>query len=309
LRLGRFIRLCVLATFVTTTLAHGQAKKPEDPAAALKRQGDEAMDALRYDDAIALYTRAYELNGMPAVLYNRGRVYQARGQYVKALDDIDRFAREATPELRARVPDLEAIRNELRSHIATVSIAANVAGARVLVRNVDVGTTPLAQPLQLDAGKARLEVRADGHEPHSEEVELAGGRETALAVSLVPVVQHGVLVVRAANEPGDVTIDGKPMGRAPVEAELAPGTHRIVMHKDGYEDASTSAVLSAGEKKDVVVRLESKPTIFGRWWFWAGASAIVAGGVVLSIALLTERSPDRGDGFAPEQARAPLVRW
>ena len=41
----------------------------------------------------------------------------------------------------------------------------------------------------------------------------------------------------------------------------------------------------------------------------AGATAIVAGGVVLTAALLTEKSPDRGDGFTPEQARAPLVRW
>lgn len=307
----RLIRSVVFFVLIVASPspALAQTKKPEDPATALKRQGDEAMDALRYDDAIALYTRAYETNGMPAALYNRGRVHQARGQWVKALDDIDRFAREATPELRARVPDLEAIQSELRSHIATVSMTANVAGARILVRGVDVGTTPLAKPLRLDAGKARVEVNAEGHQSHTEEIDLPGGRESAFAFTLQPIVRTGVLVVRATSDGGDVTIDGKALGRSPLEAELAPGTHRIAIRKEGFVDASTSAVLAVGERKEVVVPLESKPSIFGRWWFWAGASAIVAGGVVLSIALLTERSPDQGDGFTPEQARAPLVRW
>lgn len=309
MRLSRHVYVVLALLFVATSPARAQGKKAEDPAAALKRRGDEAMDALRYDEAIDLYTRAYEASGMPAALYNRGRVHQARGEYVKALEDIDRFAREATPELRARVPDLEAIRSELRSHIATVSISVNVTGARILVRSVEMGTAPLAEPLRVDGGKANVQVVAEGYRPHVEDVELPGGRETTLAVTLVPIVKTGVLVVRASADAGDVTIDGRPMGRAPVEVELMPGTHRIAMRKDGYEDASTSAVLAAGERREVVVRLESKPSIFGRWWFWAGASAIVAGGVAVSIALLTERSPDRGDGFAPEQARAPLVRW
>jgi hypothetical protein len=42
-----------------------------------------------------------------------------------------------------------------------------------------------------------------------------------------------------------------------------------------------------------------------RWWFWGGIGAVVAGGVVLSVALLTERSADKGT-IAPQQLSAPL---
>lgn len=81
------------------------------------------------------------------------------------------------------------------------------------------------------------------------------------------------------------------------------------MQKEGFEDAATSAVLAAGERKEVALRLESKPTIFSRWWFWTGVGVVVAGGTIVGIALLTEKSPGNGDGFAPEQVRAPLVRF
>src|SRR5689334_8802118 len=85
----------MLAVVVHVSAVAAQPKRPapEEPGAAFKRQGDEAMDALHYDEAIAAYTKAYEVGNMPAALYNRGRAHQARGQYVLALADIERFAR------------------------------------------------------------------------------------------------------------------------------------------------------------------------------------------------------------------------
>jgi hypothetical protein len=285
-------------------------KRPaEDPAAAAKREGDEAMDALRYDDAIAAYTRAYESFGMPAALYNRGRVHQARGEYVLAADDIERFAREATPELRARVPELDALLTELHGKIAVLSVVTNVQNARILVRSAEVGTTPLATPVRLAAGTARVEVVAPGYQPYVRDVELPGGQSLTVTATLVTISDRGVLVVRSSTVPGAVTVDGRSVGDAPVEVQLPAGTHQLSMHRDGYTDATTSTVIAVGERKEVSMRLETTPSIFARWWFWTGVGVVVTGGVVLTVALLTEKSADKGDGFEPQQTSAPLMRW
>jgi hypothetical protein len=304
-----------IASVVAPGVAFGQPARgtsrraPEDPAAALKRQGDEAMDALRYDDAIAAYTKAYELSGMPAAVYNRGRVHQARGEYVLAMDDLERFAREATPELRARVPELDALRSELAAKIAVVTIVSNVQNARVIVRGVEVGTTPLNGALRLDGGRARIEVTAAGQQPYTQEVELPGGKESTITATLQPISDRGILVVRASTATGVVKVDGRTVGDAPVEVEVPAGTHMLTMHRDGYEDASTSAVIGVGERKEVSLRLESSPTIFQRWWFWTGVGVVVAGGAALTAALLVEKKADSGDGFEPQQVRGPLMRW
>jgi hypothetical protein len=106
-----------------------------------------------------------------------------------------------------------------------------------------------------------------------------------------------------------VKVDGRLVGDAPLEVQVPAGTHQLSMHRDGYEDASTSTVIAVGERKEVSLRLESTPSIFGRWWFWTGVGVVVAGGAAVTVALLTEKNADRGDGFEPQQVSAPLVRW
>src|SRR5262249_14067665 len=90
---------CAIAAPATPSLALA-----DESAAALKQRGDAAMDSLRYDDAIAAYEKAYAISKDPAILYNLGRVHQARGVYPKALEYLERFDREAPPELKSRVP-------------------------------------------------------------------------------------------------------------------------------------------------------------------------------------------------------------
>jgi hypothetical protein len=81
---------------------------------------------------------------------------------------------------------------------------------------------------------------------------------------------------------------------SPVEASLEAGTHVLELRRDGYKPARTSAVVFAGQRKEVAVPLESEPGIFSRWWFWTGVGLLAAGGVALGIALTTEKDPASG---------------
>jgi hypothetical protein len=300
-----------LAVFALITLA-ARASAAEGPdaasAAELKQRGVAAMDALRYDEAIDDFTRAYALSHDPALLYNRGRARQARGEFPDALSDIEQFAREASAELRSRVPKLDELLAELRSHVARLAVTVNVAGARVVVRGKEVGTSPLQAPLSLPAGPARVEVRAEGYFDWYRELTVAAGVPTTLDVVLSPRSTSGVLRVQATAPGTRIFVDEQPLGTSPAEATVPAGTHRLLAHAEGYEDRSTSVVIAAGETKDVALEPHPRPSIFTRWWFWTGVGVAVTAGVVTTYALVTEKSAGHGD-FQPGQVSAPLLRW
>jgi hypothetical protein len=100
---------------------------------------------------------------------------QALGRYPEALEEMERFQAEASPDLKSRVPKLAELIAELRAKITTLSLSSNVGGARVVVYDRVVGTTPLGKPLKLRAGRTTVEVTADGYAPFTRTVELVGG--------------------------------------------------------------------------------------------------------------------------------------
>ncbi len=299
-----------LALFVVASGAFAGDPSPDDAARAhdLKTQGDAAMDALHYDEALKDYAASYALSHDPAILYNVGQVRRARGDYPEALDSLEAFAREAPPALKARVPRLDELIAEVRAKVATLAITTNVSGARVLVRERVVGTTPLAKPLRLAAGKASVEIDADGYLPYRRQLDLAGGGTTVIDAKLDAKNTHGVLVIQTKPGGGTVFVDGTREGTAPIEVTVTAGSHKVVVQRDGYEDAESAAVVAAGARHELDVPLVARSSIATRWWFWTGIAVVVAGGAALTVALLTPRSPDSGDGFTPGQVGAPL-RW
>jgi hypothetical protein len=303
-----FFLLFVALTLATTSATVARADDATARAQQLKKQGDAAMDSLRYDEALSAYKAAYDLSHDPAILYNVGQVRRARGEYPEALDSFEAFDQQAPPELKARVPTLPQLIAEVRGKVATVTITTNVAGARVLVRERIVGTTPLEKPIRVGAGKALVEIDAAGHLPYRKELDLAGGSATVLDAKLESSEARGVLVVHA-NAGASVLVDGKLAGNAPVELTVAPGSHEVLVRREGFEDNASSAVIRSGERRELDVTLAARSSIVQKWWFWTGVGVVVAGGVVATVlAVMLPRGPDAGDGFQPGTLGAPL-RW
>jgi hypothetical protein len=279
---------------VPSGAAHDATSNDAPDAAEIKQRGDEAMDSGRPADALAAYVQAYDLTHDPALLYNKGRALEALTQYPQALEELQAFDRVAPADLKQRVPGLARMIDGLRARVTTVSIACDVAGARLRLRDRTIGACPLAAPITVNAGKATLEATADGYFPFTKEVDLPGGGVASLEVHLVSKTTTGILVVRASVPGASVAIDGAPSGTSPVESTLKAGSHRLDVRRDGYKPLTTTAVVTAGERREVDLSLEKEPGLLGRWWFWAGVGAVVAGGVVLVVAATTERSPDKG---------------
>jgi hypothetical protein len=277
-------------------------------AADLKVAGDRAMETLRYSDAIDAYTKAYELSHETALLYNRGRALQLLGRFPEALAELERFERESSPELLARVPTLPKLLAEVRAHVATLRVTCNVDGARLLLRDTIVGTTPLTSPLRTNTGTGTLEVTADGYLPFRQELALTPGSIAEVVVTLAPRAAAGVLAVASTSPASRVFIDGQPFGLAPVDAPLAAGAHRVLLKTDGYLDIDTSTTVSAGAKTELSLHPEKKTGILGQWWFWGGVGVVAVTAGVIIYALVKERPADTGT-FGPGRASAPLVSF
>jgi hypothetical protein len=297
--------LSLAITPPATAQAPAPSADAEARAAELKRAGDAAIDSMHYGEAVDAYTKAYSLVQDPALLYNRGRALQALGDFPAALEALEGFESTANADLKARVPKLADLIGEVRAKVATLALTCNVAGARIVLRDKIVGTTPIGKPLRFNAGAASVEVTAEGYFPYTKSVDLPAGGVLDLDVALVPKGKAAILTLRAPM-PGTVAlVDGKVVGNPPVEVMVDAGSHKIVARAQGYADTETSFVIQVGERKEIDLTLERKPGITSQWWFWTGLGVVVAGGASLAAALLIEKSPSQGD-LPPGIVRAPI---
>ena len=280
----------------------------EERAATLKSRGDTAMLGLRYQEALDAYREAYSLTQDPALLYNQARAQQALGDFAAALELLERFDAEAKPAVKARLHRLQELLQELRGRVTQLSVRCNVEGARVILGDKVIGTTPLPAVIKTASGRTTLQVLDDVHRPYKKEIDLPGGGSFSLDIVLLRKDMTGIVVIESNVRGAHVSVDAKVVGDAPAEIVVPSGEHKIFVEAPGYEPARTSVVVHAGERRSVQVPLKKEASIFARWWFWTGVGVVVAGGVATYVVLTTPRDPDRGT-ISPGQVAAPLVRF
>jgi tetratricopeptide (TPR) repeat protein len=296
--------------FAALLLAAGafaqQAPAPSDVERVkqLRDLGEEAMINLRPDKALEYYDEAYRIIADPALLYNRSRAYQGMSRFPEALEMIERFEREASPELKARVPRLDALIEELRSKVARLTVRSNVRGARVLLNGKLVGTTPLTQ-VAVNAGPAEIEVNQEGYRPAKKKLDLPGNEITATELPLEKRDVRARLELRSKVAGARASVDGKPVGTIPTQLLLPPGKHQLKVEHESHEPWESKLDLGPNDNRRLEIELEPLPALYERWWFWTSVGVVVAGGVALAIALSTEREAESGD-IPPGQVGVPL---
>lgn len=283
-------------------------------AAELKRQGGLSMDKLEFAAAEEAYKQALVLTPTDATLhYNLGKVYQARDNYPAALDELEQFAQNASPELRAKVPRILETISEVRQRVATLSIVCTESDidAQLQLDAVEVARgcspTPRIVRVSIPHGRpdATLKVGSVKFRAQQLPVSLKPGPVLAFRVDLVARATSGTL--RVLTEPMGATIyvDGQVRGNPPVELYLKPGSHQVVAKLDTYNDASVPVIIELDKTKDLTVPLSKGAPITQKWWFWTGVVAVVAAAVIVPsvIAANTEKKPADG---SLGQVQAPL---
>jgi len=276
-------------------------------ALEFKSAGDQAMQATHYEQALAAYERASELEANPILLFNRGRALQALNRYPEALDAIVAFSEQASPELVAKAGDLNELLANLRQHVSRLEIICAVSGARAVLAGKPLGTTPFATPLRVNAGSSKLVITAEGYLPFEKDVALPANGQQRVDVALVPRKAQGHLTVTSVV--GAVAFaDGVRLGTVPAEITLQRGRHLVRVEHPGFMASETGVEIIAGQDRSLNLALEKEPGLLGRWWFWTGAGVLVSAGVTALICATTERGPSSGD-IAPGRVAAPLLRF
>ena len=288
--------------------AHAQPAAAEDASAKhateLKQQADDLMQSLRYAEALALYKQAYELSADPAILYNQGRALEALGDYPEALERLDAFKRVAPADVRAKIPDLDGLISEIAARVGKLVVRCTVPSARVTVRDRVVVNGCDGAPIGLRAGAVTVEVIADGYDPFTKTMAIAPGSTETVEVVLVERRTLAMVSIRTRPIGSLVTMDGKAVGPSPIDMKVAPGSHVLRVHHDGFVDKELPLSVEAGDRREVDVPLESPPALTSRWWFWTSIGCAIAGGAVLGLALSSEKGAPSGS-FSPGQVRGP----
>lgn len=194
-RRSKLVTIALLASMLAAAspAAAQDAKKP-----AAGQASDEASERFRagvafYKDgdftaALVEFKRAYELAPNYRVLFNLGQTSQELNDYASALTAFEQYLAQGGKEVDAkRKKEVEGWIATLKKKVARVQIEASAEGAELSVDDVPVGSSPLGEPVLVNAGRRKFGATLAGHTPASRVVEIAGSDETTVALELVPI--------------------------------------------------------------------------------------------------------------------------
>jgi hypothetical protein len=106
------------------------------------------------------------------------------------------------------------------------------------------------------------------------------------------------LAVSANVDGALVRVSDVDVGPVPVEVLRPAGSYQVRVAKEGFEPYETSVSVRAGEQSALSAKLvPESQALTSKWWFWAGAAAVVATGVIVTYALTRpEPEPPPYDG-------------
>lgn len=273
----------------------GEAKAEYDSGKLLFEDGDSP-------GALAKFTHAYDLSHDPRLLWNMASCEKELRHYARAAALIGRYLQEGSDRISAsqRKSAVET-QTALTAFYANVKLSGAPDGANVFVDGSQVGQAPLTEPLLLDLGTRTVRVEQPGFEPFEKKVEIAGGGELEVAVTLTPVavviVAPPVLSVQTSGTRDIIAIDGKVVGSQRWQGAVAVGEHSVRVTAPGKKPYESHIQLLAGSTRSLQVALEDEANGSTVWYWVAGGAAVAAGAVVGGYFLF---KPQDAPGTHPE---------
>ncbi len=230
-------------------------------------------DAHQYDGAAEAYKRAYELSNNPRVLFNEGVCHKNLSHYARALVIFRQALAEGAGKLS---PDetkaIGAAIALLEGYTTTLTVTSNEDGATVLVDDHPVGTTPLAGPVPIDPGEARvIVVRKDGFEDQRRVVRVDQTTPVTQSFTLVRQDRKTAVHVTVLGAPhATIAVDGKEVAQEAYADELPAGLHTFEARATDYVPLRQSALVIYGvplnltltlvpERHDALLRVSAEP--------------------------------------------------
>lgn len=151
----RRIAAVALLTFLPATVSLPASAQPDDPvtvqARARFKEGVEAFDKGKYEEARLSFLQAYTLKKHPAVLLNLAQSSAKSNHPLEAAKYFQQFLKEATTATAQQRKDAEAGLAEVRKHVARIDVVAPPGTDISLDDQGKVGTTPF-EALDVEPG-------------------------------------------------------------------------------------------------------------------------------------------------------------
>jgi hypothetical protein len=263
--LGRLSRSLVVSvslafSFAPVSVAFAQASAgiSKEQAAEAKKHFDLGLKLYKEKEteaALLEFDKSYELGKRPSALRNKAqclrdlkRSSEAFAAYQKLLDA---HAAELKPNEKA---DIERAIEELKLLTGEVMFAVDQPDAEISVDGKVVGTSPLFAAIRLNSGTHKVHVTKAGFEPYDGEITAVQQQQKKVDVHLNAVVTTGhVSVKEQSGARVTVFVDGKEMGPAPWEGDLAPGPHTVELKGEKLASESRSIDVVVKGKMDIVM--------------------------------------------------------
>lgn len=156
------------------------------------KKGVKFFEKGKYEAALVEFLKSHELKPNWALRYNIGVCYEETDHPVSALDQFnlylaeggDKVPEERRTEVEAHIEDLEQEMGFLVFDISEVD-------AQIIVDDFRRFTTPIVDPVPVEAGFHTIEVRKEGFEVHRAKVTVTSGEEVEHKVELVEKEEGG----------------------------------------------------------------------------------------------------------------------
>jgi hypothetical protein len=231
----------------------------------LFRAGEKAFDAGQYGAAADAFDQAYAKLPLPAIAFSTAqanrlqyfidkqpmRLERAVELYRKYIEQQKTGGRVS--DAASNLAQLEPLLQQMKASGANMSapmparqtrlmVMADVDGARASIDGME-GAAPLVE--EVKPGEHSVEVTADGYYPVTVKAKAVDGEMVPVDVQLKP--KPALLDVHTTGG-AHVTIDGRPLGQAPIDAaEVPAGKHLVTITHTGRVPYARELELSYGK--------------------------------------------------------------
>ena len=227
-----------------------------DPAREAFREAERLYGEGQHAAAQRRFEEAYDRGGPPVCLYNAADSAEQADRMEEALVLWRRYADIVSAEERA-----SALRRlkRLQSKPSSLVLTSEPAGAAVVVDGKATGSLTKAK-ITLPPGNHSLEFRLGGYQPAARRIRLALGRPLALHVVLAPQPAQSTARLQVRARPnGNVYLDGRLVGAAPLEIDVPAGVRTVEVRAAGYQTHHDELRLDPGANSILQVNLKASP--------------------------------------------------
>ncbi len=253
-----------------------------------------AFDAGDYKTAYAELSKDYESTKRAELLFDLARTEKRLTWYRAAIHTFAHYLKEAGDQVTQERHDA-VIAEIVEIHKIAAEVIVTVEGgpAELTVDGRPEDPAPLDGPLLLAEGTHTV-VATRGKARDEKQIDVKALEQAELRLIPFALETNGVLTVRTVPDGASLSVDDEPRGHAPWSGSLDNGKHSVIVSAPSFITAQRDVAITAGDKQDLMVKLDPLPRAqshwYKKWYVYAGAAVVI--GAIVGTALALQKNDD-----------------